>query len=145
MEPDGFKRIQIKGKLKFGAKKISKKCLKAMGIKIGLATSNSSLLLKTALKANGIYQHFDVITRTDEVSRGKQFPDVYLLTAQRLGVNPKECIVFEDILPAVIGAKSAGMKVIGIHDDYSNYQKEEIINIADKYIYKYSELIEKAI
>lgn len=139
-----LKEYKTNVKLKFGAKKYLE-VLKVLGIKIGLATSNSSLLLETALKANGIYQYFDVITRTDEVSRGKQFPDVYLLTAQRLDVNPEECIVFEDILPAVIGAKSAGMKVVGIHDDYSNYQKKEIINIADKYIYKYSELIEKAI
>ncbi|MCY6371987.1 HAD family hydrolase [Clostridium ganghwense] len=131
-------------KLKYGAKKYLD-ILKALGIKIALATSNCSLLLEAALKATGIYEYFDVITRTDEVSRGKQFPDVYLLTAERLGVKPDECIVFEDILPAVIGAKAAGMKVIGIHDDYSSYQKEDISNIADKYIYEYSELIEKAI
>lgn len=116
--------------------------LKSMGIKIGLATSNCDLLLKTVLKSTKIYEYFDVITRTDEVSRGKQFPDVYLLTAKRLGVSPKECIVFEDILPAIKGAQSAGMKTIGIYDQYSNYEKDKISNIADKYIYNYSELIE---
>lgn len=117
--------------------------LKSMGIKIGLATSNCDLLLKTVLKATEIHDYFDVITRTDEVSRGKHFPDVYLLTAKRLGISPEKCIVFEDILPAIEGAKAAGMKTVGIYDKYSNYEKDKILNTADKYIYNYSELIEK--
>lgn len=131
-------------KLKPGIKKYLD-LLKSLNIKIGLATSNCDLLLTTALKANGIYDYFDCITRTDEVSRGKNFPDVYLLTANRLEVDPHQCIVFEDILPAVVGAKAAGMKVIGIYDDFSSYQKDKILNIADNYIYDYSALIENVI
>lgn len=119
--------------------------LKSLGIKIGLATSNCELLLTTALKANGIYDYFDSITRTDEVTRGKNFPDVYLLAAKRLNVNPSECIVFEDIFPAVVGAKTAGMKVVGIYDDFSSYQKDKIIDMADRYIYKYDDLMDDAI
>lgn len=128
-------------KLKAGAKRYLD-ILKSLGIKIALATSNCSLLLETALKANGIYDYFDVITRTDEVSRGKHHPDVYLLTAERLGVKPEECIVFEDILPAVMGAKAAGMTVIGIHDELAEDQEQDIKNNADKFIYAYSELID---
>jgi len=111
-----------------------------LNIKIGLATSNSKALLETGLHANGIYHYFDSITLTDEVSRGKNFPDVYLLAAERLGVKPEECIVFEDILPAVKGAKAAGMKVVGVYDDFSKEQKEDIINHADRYIVEYHEL-----
>lgn len=114
--------------------------LKRSGIKIALATSNSHLLLETALKRNNVYDYFDVITTTNEVSRGKDFPDVYLLAAQKLGVSPSECIVFEDILPAVMGAKAAGMKVVGVHDDYSNDFIEDIKTAADYYILKYSEI-----
>ena len=114
--------------------------LKTLNIKIGLATSNSKALLETGLNANGIYHYFDSITLTDEVSRGKNFPDVYLLAAERLGVKPEECIVFEDILPAVKGAKAAGMKVVGVYDDFSKEQKEDIINHADRYIVEYHEL-----
>lgn len=126
-------------KLKAGAKQFLD-ILKAMGIKIALATSNSEVLLKTALRNNNIYEYFDVICRTDEVSRGKNFPDVYLLAAERLGVSPEQCIVFEDILPAVMGAKAAGMKVVAVHDEYSDYQSEELKNCADKYILRYEEI-----
>ena len=114
--------------------------LKASNIKIGLATSNSKPLLEAVLKANCIYHYFDCITLTSEVSRGKNFPDVYLLAAEKLGVKPEECIVFEDILPAVKGAKATGMKVVGVYDDFSKEQSEDIINHADMYIIEYNGL-----
>lgn len=116
--------------------------LKTAGIKIALATSNSQMLLEASLKNNGILQYFDVITTTDEVARGKNFPDIYLLTAKRLGVTSEECIVFEDILPAVKGAKAAGMKVVGVFDEYSEHQKIDIINTADYFINEYKDIIE---
>lgn len=128
-------------KLKSGAKEYLS-YLKSLGIKIALATSNSVKLLEIVLKNNGIYEYFDVITTTNEVSRGKNFPDIYLLSAQKLGVFPEECIVFEDIFPAVIGAKSAGMKVVGVNDEYSKHQRENIVSAADYFIYKYDDLTE---
>ncbi|MBC2580900.1 HAD family phosphatase [Clostridium sp. DJ247] len=128
-------------KLKPGAKDFLN-LLKSKGIKIALATSNCHLLIETALKNNRIYNFFDSISTTDEVSRGKDFPDIYLLSANRLNLLPEECVVFEDILPAVKGAKAAGMTVIGVHDLYSDYQKKDIIELADKYICEYGELTE---
>lgn len=127
-------------KLKAGAKEYLEK-LKANGIKIGLATSNSIPLLEVTLKNNGIYEYFDAITITDEVKRGKNHPDVYLLAAKKLGVNPEACLVFEDILPAIEGAKKAGMKVIAIYDKFSDFQREDIIKMADRHILEYSELV----
>lgn len=128
-------------KLKAGADRFLS-TLKTAGIKIALATSNSNLLLEASLKNNGVFQYFDVITTTDEVERGKNFPDIYLLTAKKLGVASEECIVFEDILPAVMGAKAAGMKVVGVFDEYSEHQKIDIINTADYFINEYKDIIE---
>lgn len=128
-------------RLKSGAKEYLS-LLKTMGIKVALATSNSIELLEAVLKNNDIYEYFDVITTTNEVSRGKNFPDIYLLSAEKLGVSPEECIVFEDILPAVMGAKAAGMKVVGVNDEYSEHQRENILSAADYFIYKYEDLTE---
>lgn len=116
--------------------------LKSLNIKLGLATNNCTMLLETVLKKHGIYDLFNAITTTDEVTRGKDYPDIYLLTAKKLEIQPKNCIVFEDILPAVIGAKAAGMKVIGVHDSYAEPQKKAIIEKADRYIHGYKELTE---
>ncbi|OOM16647.1 HAD family hydrolase [Clostridium saccharobutylicum] len=127
-------------KLKIGVKDFLDK-LKSMDIKIALATSNSIPLLEACLKNNKIYDYFDSITTTDEVSNGKNCPDVYLLAASKLGVNPKNCLVFEDILPAVQGAKAANMKVIAVKDDDSLDSKDSLINCADMYIDSFLELI----
>jgi len=127
-------------KLKLGVKDFLNH-LKSSDIKIGLATSNSVPLLETCLKNNGIYDYFDSITTTDEVSNSKNCPDVYLLAADRLGINPKDCLVFEDILPAIQGAKAANMKVIAVKDDECLDSKEELLKYADKYIHSFTELL----
>lgn len=137
-----YKEYCTNVKLKPGVKRFLE-LLKSMNIKIALATSNNRLLLEACLKSNGIYNYFDVITTTDEVTRGKDCPDVYLLTAERLGIDPKNCIVFEDILPAVKGAKLANMKVVGVYDDHAIHQHEEMIKIADKFIKEYDELLKE--
>lgn len=115
--------------------------LKSLGIKISLATSSNKDLLEPVLISNNILSYFDAITTTDEVLKGKNNPDVYLLAAKKLGVSPESCIVFEDILPAATGAKLANMKVIAVYDKYSEHQKDELLKIVDKYIYDYNELI----
>lgn len=130
-------------KLKPGAKEFLKQ-LKKSNIKIGLATSNSYPLLEVSLKSNGIFDLFDSITITGEVSRGKDFPDVYLLAAERLGLSPNECAVFEDILPAVKGALSAGMKVFAVEDHtVSDEEKLQIKENAHEYIESFNDLLIK--
>ena len=127
-------------KLKLGVKDFLNN-LKSLKIKIALATSNSIPLLEACLKHNGIYDYFDSITTTDEVSNGKNCPDVYLLAADKLGINPKDCLVFEDILPAIQGAKAANMKVIAVKDDECLDSKEDLLKYADKYIHSFEELL----
>ena len=127
-------------KLKEGAADFINK-LKSSGIKIGLATSSSIPLLEAVLKNNGIYDLFDAITVTDEVKKSKNNPDVYLLAAKKLNVQASDCIVFEDIIEAVKGAKLAGMKVLGVYDKHSDDQKDVLIETCDKYINSYIELL----
>ena len=127
-------------KLKDGAKEFLDQ-LKKNNIKIALATSNSTPLIEACLKNNNIYDYFDSITTTDEVSNGKDCPDIYLLAAQRINVKPENCVVFEDILPAIKSAKSANMKVIAMKDEHSLNDTPEIIKISDKYISSYFELM----
>jgi len=55
-----------------------------------------------------------VIVTADDVRMGKPDPEVYFLAARRIGVNPEECIVFEDSLVGVQAARRAGMRAIGV-------------------------------
>lgn len=115
--------------------------LKSLGIKIGLATSNSMELLEVTLKNNNVFDLFDAITVTDEVKKSKSNPDIYLLAASRLGVDPKDCMVFEDIIAAVTGAKLAGMRVTAVYDKHSEHQADTLKQQCDNYIYSYNEFL----
>ena len=135
-----FNHYENNVKLKIGALEYLHK-LKRSGIKIGLATSNSMPLLTATLKNNNAFDLFDAITVTDEVKKSKSNPDIYLLAAKKLGVDPKDCMVFEDIIAAVEGAKLAGMKVTGVYDEHSKHQIDVLKKECDNYIYSYEELL----
>ncbi|MCX7885299.1 MAG: HAD family phosphatase [Caloramator sp.] len=100
--------------------------LKKNNYKVGMATSNHIELVNSVLKRNNLLEYFDTIVTTCEVPRDKSYPDVFLETAKRLKVSPDECLVFEDTISAVKGAKSAGMRVIGVYDCYGTCTSEEL-------------------
>lgn len=117
------------------------KKLNKQGVKIALATASPVELYRPALKNNGIYELFDAFTEGREIERSKEFPDIYLLAAEKLSIAPSDCIVFEDIAKAAKGAKSAGMYVCGVYDYYSRFEKEELMRYCDKYIMSFEELL----
>ena len=123
--------------------KQKKQELKEKGIKVGISSSNSRELIQMVLEAHGILEYFDCITTCCEVKRGKPAPDVYLKTACGLGVEPKACLVFEDVPMGILAGKRAGMKVCAIDDAYSQKQEEQKRELADWYILDYTQLAEE--
>lgn len=117
--------------------------LKECGIKLAVATSSTHTLFEKCLKRNGIYDLFECFTETHEVECDKGFPDVYELAAARCGMSASDCIVFEDILKAVQGAKKGGFYTIAVYDKASECEQKEIMKLCDRYIYGYEELISK--
>ena len=113
--------------------------LKACGVRLGVATGLPRPLYEPALKGNGILELFDAVTSTDEVARGKTFPDVFLLAAKKLGLQPQSCVAFEDVFEGIQSAKAAGLTVYGVHDKYSECFREQIEAIADGYLTNFSE------
>lgn len=109
--------------------------------KIGIATSLSKELCIPALKNNGIYDIFDSLTTTNEVKRGKEYPDVYLLEANKLGLKPCDCVVFEDSLVAIQGANKGGFFTVGVYDESSAHQKDNILKESDYYITSFSQFL----
>ncbi|KJZ09266.1 HAD family hydrolase [Marinomonas sp. S3726] len=103
--------IKQKGEAKPGVKEILNFC-KEQGLKIGLATNSPYQLIPVILDALEVSHYFDVITSSDQVEKGKPAPDVYLKTAQRLNVEPKRCMVFEDSPSGLAAGVAADMKVI---------------------------------
>lgn len=114
--------------------------LKMSGIKMGIGTSNARSLAEMVLKRHSIIGYFDSIRTSCEVKKGKPEPDVFLKVAEDLGVEPQECLVFEDTYAGVLAAKRAGMKVIAVADELSFPYKDEICALADRYIIGFDEI-----
>lgn len=115
--------------------------LYASGIKIALATSGYRELCEAALRRIGIADCVEAIALSSEVGVNKSNPDVYLLAAERIGIPPEECMVFEDILLGVGGAKKANMQTTAVYDKSSAADTEALRRLADRYIVSWRELL----
>ncbi|MCI5649748.1 MAG: HAD family hydrolase [Fusicatenibacter sp.] len=116
--------------------------LKGKGVKIAAATSSDRELFLPALRRNRIYDYFDTFVTVREVSRGKGYPDIYIKAAYDLGCDPEECVVFEDILPGILGAKMGGFTTVGVYDENSVHKESVMRDASDLYITSFSELLE---
>lgn len=135
-----FEKYKNEVPLKRGIQKFLEH-LKACQIKMGIATSNSPLLVETVLKAQGIFEYFDSIHTANEVEKGKPAPDIYLLVARDLGVEPEKCLIFEDIVQGIMAGKNAGMTTCAVYDDYSKNDDANKRATADYYIEDYEQII----
>lgn len=115
--------------------------LKSNGKKLCVATVNNPELTISALDKNGVLDLFDGITTSSEVSRSKEFPDIYLKSAEKIGVPASNCVVFEDILEGIKGAGSGGFKTVAVMCKKDIHYRDEIMSICDKYIMNYGELL----
>jgi len=81
-----------------------------------------------ALSATHVFQG---IVSADDVHRGKPDPEVYLTAASRVGVPPERCIVVEDAVAGVQGARSAGMKSIGVSHNGKQLPADVVVRSLD--------------
>lgn len=125
--------------LKAGVDTFLKRC-RERGILLGIATSNSRELVQNVASVHGLEDYFSCIMTGCDVAKGKPSPDIYLAVAEKLGVGPERCLVFEDILPGIQAGKAAGMKVCAVEDAYSIAQREEKEALADYYIEDFNDI-----
>lgn len=115
--------------------------VKGLGIKTGIATSNAREIVMETLETMGVSEYFDSVHSACEVAAGKPSPDIYLLVAEELGVQPERCLVFEDVPMGILAGKNAGMKVCAVEDDFSRPQIEKKRTLADYYIETYYDVL----
>ncbi len=114
------------------------KSLKRLSKNFRLALTSSSSkkeihLITSILKIKDL---FEVIVSADDVRKGKPDPEPYLITANKLGEKPKNCLVIEDSKSGVASAKAAGMRCIAI----TTTHKIQDLKKADFIIQNFSEL-----
>jgi HAD superfamily hydrolase (TIGR01509 family) len=107
-------------------------------VPLGLASSSPLPWIDIVLDRFYLHPYLPLVVSADELQgQGKPLPAIYLLTAQRLGVEPERCIVIEDSLNGVLSAKSAGMYCIGLRNGFND---EQDLSAADIIINSFDEL-----
>lgn len=85
-----------------------------LGIKMGIATAASPRNRDLVLDGLNLRPYFAALACGHDVKRGKPEPDVFLLAAERLGIPPAACVVFEDAPVGIEAARRAGMRAAAL-------------------------------
>ncbi len=115
----------VKGKLKAlpGVMEFIQKA-KAKNLKIAVATSADRVKMLVNLENIGFSENdFDATVNGLEVERKKPFPDIFKLTARKLGLSAEQCLVVEDAVSGVEAAKRAGSKCLAL---LTSFNKEKL-------------------
>ena len=102
------------------------KHLKNKGIKTAVATSAPTKNIDFALDRLDLRKYFNAIVDDSQITHSKPHPEIFLKAAEKLGVKPENCLVFEDSLFGFQSAREAGMQIIGLETSFS---KEEIVKL----------------
>jgi len=92
--------------------------LRACGFRCAMASAAPRANVELILSELGAYDFFDALVTYEDVLRGKPDPQVYLLAGERAGVPPDRCVVLEDAVAGVEGAKRAGMACLGVTSNH---------------------------
>jgi beta-phosphoglucomutase-like phosphatase (HAD superfamily) len=83
-------------------------------VPMAVASGGIGKVVEATLTTIGLRPLFDAIVTMDDVTNGKPAPDIFLLAAEKLGVAPADCVVYEDAVPGIEGARRAGMRVVDV-------------------------------
>jgi len=101
-----------------------------LGLRIGLASSSDSIWINYHIDRLRLRNYFNCILTKDDVKKVKPFPDIYLLSLSRLGLNKSEVIILEDSLNGVSAAKSAQLFTVAIPNQVTknfNFEKADMV------------------
>jgi len=111
--------------------------LRAAGVPCAVGSSTERKNIDTIMGLIGFAPFFQAIVAADDVTRGKPDPQVFLLGAQRIGVPPARCAVFEDAFAGLEAARAGGMKAIGVA---TTHPAEKLRGHADRVVARFDEL-----
>ena len=112
--------------------------IKRNGIKTAVASSSSYDIINIILEKLGIRELFDAVISGEDMERSKPAPDVFLKSAEVLGVTPDECVVIEDSTNGVKAGFSAGMRVLGYINPTSGKQDLSLANTVTDDFFEYN-------
>lgn len=111
--------------------------LRANDYPLAVASSSPLRVINFVLDMFSLHDYFSAVVSGECTENGKPHPDIYLHTADRLGVEPRECVAIEDSINGVKSAKAAGMLCIAVPDKRLSQEQfrtaDLIINSIDKF------------
>lgn len=116
------------------------KYLRENNYKIAVASSSDTADIKNNLEKTKLEKYIDAIASGAEVENGKPAPDVFLLAAKRLDVDPKDCLILEDSKAGIKAGKASGAKVFMVPDMFT--VDKECEDTADRILNNLGEVIE---
>lgn len=114
---------------------------KRLKLPVAIASSSYMSIIDAVMERLQLRSHIDLIHSAEYEQYGKPHPAVFLTTAEKLGVKPEECLVFEDAPNGVLAAKAAKMKCIAVPNEDIKYDKRFVI--ADGVLNSLSEFTEE--
>lgn len=88
--------------------------LKAQNVRLAVGTSAPESNVLFTLDGLPLRPYFDTVVDASMIQRGKPDPEIYLIAAERVGVEPANCVVFEDALAGIEAGLRAGMTVVAL-------------------------------
>ncbi len=99
------------------------------GLKMAVCSAADRRKVMYNLLAVGVTEDmFGAFITGSDVERKKPFPDIYLMGAERLGVDPKDCLVVEDAISGVQAAHAAGMDAVAVPTTFSKEELQERVH-----------------
>ena len=126
--------------VKPGVRAYLKQC-KAEGRTMAVVTSAVPEHCLTALRHLDLEKYFRNITFAQELQLEKKDPAIWLAAAEKNGVRPEDCTVFDDSLAACQGARAAKMRTVGVYDDYFAQDERAMRGFCAVYIRSFEELL----
>lgn len=114
--------------------------LTSQGIPCALATTNDPAVIGALKHRLPIDELFCVQVYGCQVERSKHFPDIYEAAAKKLCVNPRDCIVFEDLPVGLKACKSAGFQTCGLHAHNDIQDLEQLKTYSDIFIHHWTDI-----
>jgi HAD superfamily hydrolase (TIGR01509 family) len=123
-------QLAMKPVVKPGVNEILAFC-RSRGIRSAIASSSMRHLVDHNLEVTGLAEFFDAVVTGRDVANGKPSPDIFLLAAERIGILPSQCVVFEDAFTGIRAAHAAGCRPVLIPDRRA--PTKEILEISETY------------
>lgn len=111
--------------------------LKQRGVKMCVLSSNAQASAEQAIKNAGLDSYFEFVLTDEEFPKGKFDSEIFEAALERLGADIEETAVFEDALYSIKTAKSMGLHIVGIADDFNVKNREQMMKLSDEFFEEY--------